>query len=87
MAITSSAKKALRSSERKRVFNLRRRKKIENVLHSIKKLISEKKKAQALKLIPEAYKFIDKAAKSKTLKKNTASRKKSRLMAALNKIS
>ena len=51
----------------------------------IRKLVSSKKADEALKFIPEAYKAIDKAMKTKYIKKNTASRKKSRLMAFVNK--
>lgn len=87
MAITSSAKKALRGSRRKAVFNARRRKNVEDVVRRLKKLVADKKKSEALALMPEVYKFIDKAAKSHTLGKNTASRKKSRLAALVNKIS
>ncbi len=86
MAITSSAKKALRASKKKHVFNIARKRKVENVLRKIKKLVGEKKKTEALKLIPEAYKFLDKAAKAHTIPKNTASRRKSRLMAMIQRI-
>lgn len=79
MPITKSAKKALRVSDRKRVFNLRRKKNIEHVVRDIKKLIKEKKTAEAEKLLPQVYKAFDKAVKGNTLKKNTASRKKSRI--------
>jgi len=86
MAITSSAKKALRSSKKKHLFNVARKTKVENVLRRIKKLVSEKNKAEAMKLVPEAYKFIDKAAKAHTIPKNTASRRKSRLMGLIQRI-
>jgi len=79
MAITSSAKKAYRASLRKRVFNLRRKQAVENITKKIKKLVSEKKTAEAVKLLPLAYKAYDKAAKEHTIKKGTADRKKSRL--------
>jgi len=46
MAITSSAKKAIRSSAHKRLFNLRRRAAIQKVQRRIKKLIAEKKLAR-----------------------------------------
>ena len=80
MAITSSAKKAHRSSLRKRVFNARRKQGVDNTIKKIKKLLSEKKGAEALKLIPFAYTALDKAAKANTIKKGAADRKKSRLM-------
>ena len=80
MAITSSAKKALRSSQKKRVFNLRRKQAVEQIVKKIKKLLSEKKVTEAEKLIPSAYKAFDKASKEHTIKKGTADRKKSRLV-------
>ena len=39
----------------------------------------EKKSAEAKKLLPEIYKALDKAAKVGVIKKNNASRRKSRL--------
>ena len=79
MPITSSAKKALRASSKKRVFNIRRTKAVDDVVKQIKKLVVAGNKADAKKLLGSAYKALDKAAKANTLKKNTASRKKSRL--------
>ncbi len=83
MPITKSAKKALRQNRRKRVFNLRRIKKMRSLIKQIKTLIKDKKKEEALKILPETYKAIDKAAKRGVIKKNTAGRKKSRLAKAL----
>jgi len=80
MPITSSAKKALRSSKRKHVFNSRRKNKMQSVIKEYKKLVSAKKTEEAQKLIPQLQKAIDKAEKSGLIKKNNASRKKSRLM-------
>src|SRR3989344_4972357 len=80
MPITQSAKKALRSSKKKRVFNLRRKNEMQNVVKEYKKLILAKKSEEAKKLIPKLQKAIDKAKKTGLIKKNTASRKKSRLM-------
>ncbi|MEK7552474.1 MAG: 30S ribosomal protein S20 [Patescibacteria group bacterium] len=85
MPIIKSAKKALRGSLRKRVFNLRRAKDLNEVLKNVKKLVSENKLDEAKKMVPEAYKAIDKAFKRGVIKGNTAARKKSRLMLALNK--
>jgi len=80
MPITSSAKKALRSSKRKRVFNLHRKDEMQSVIKQYKKLVSAKKTDEAQKLIPKLQKAIDKAEKRGLIKKNTASRKKSRLI-------
>ena len=84
MPITSSAKKALRVSERKHVFNLRRKNEKESVLRDIKKLLSEKKAKDAEKLLPDLYQAIDKMVKIKFLKKNAAARIKSRVTASVN---
>lgn len=86
MAITSSAKKALRVSKRKRVFNLRRKAEIEKQIKSFRRLIVAKKQDEASKIIPLLYKALDKATKTKYIKKNTADRLKSRAMKALAKI-
>ncbi len=85
MPITKSAKKALRQGERKKVFNLRRKKKVEDAVKSVKKLVKEGKTKEANALLPKAYSALDKAAKGNTIKKNTASRKKSRLNALVKK--
>lgn len=79
MAIIKSAKKAIRGDEKKAVFNLRRKRAIKLVEKNIINLAEEGKKTEAEKLIPEFYKKIDKATKMGTLKKNTASRRKSRM--------
>jgi small subunit ribosomal protein S20 len=80
MPITSSAKKALRASKRKKVFNLHRKDEMQTVVKQYKKLVAAKKTAEAQKLIPKLQQVIDKAKKRGLIKKNTASRKKSRLI-------
>lgn len=86
MAITSSAKKALRASKKKRVFNVRHRDAIGEVAKQIKKLITQGNKGEAMKLLPMAYSELDKAAKTHFIKPNAAARKKSRLSAAIKSI-
>jgi len=54
-------------------------------IKEVQKLLEAKNKKEAIGLLPEAYKAIDKAAKRGVIKKNTAARKKSRLMAFVNK--
>ena len=83
MPITKSAKKALKQNRKKRVFNLKRIKKMRSLIKEIKTLIKDKKKEEALKILPETYKAIDKATKRGVIKKNTANRKKSNLAKAL----
>ncbi len=86
MAITSSAKKALRAGEKKRVYNLRTKAAIDVPLKNFRKLVVEKKVKEAKALIPTIYKALDKAAKRNYIKKNTAARYKSRVMAAAKKL-
>jgi len=85
MPITSSAKKALRGSKRKRVFNLRRSRAMKETTKETRKLLASGKKTDAQELLPKAYKAIDKAAKRGVIKKNTAARKKSRLARSIKK--
>ena len=83
MAITKNAKKAIKSSARKRVFNIRRNRTLHDEVKTFRTLIKEGKKEDAQKQLPTVYKAIDKAAKRGIIKKNTAARKKSRLSKAL----
>jgi small subunit ribosomal protein S20 len=87
MPITSSAKKALRSSVKKRVNNLRRKTAIDVSIKKFRKLVVDKKAKEAAALLPTLYKALDKAAKTGYIKKNAASRLKSRAAASLKKIS
>jgi small subunit ribosomal protein S20 len=85
MAITSSAKKALRASKRKRVFNIAHRDAVSDVTKQVKKLAAAGNYAEAMKLLPTAYAELDKAAKTNFIKPNAAARKKSRLSALVKK--
>ncbi|MBI2618280.1 30S ribosomal protein S20 [Candidatus Kaiserbacteria bacterium] len=87
MANTASAKKALRSSLKKRVFNVRRKRAMRDAVKDIGVLIAQKKKKEAEALLPQAYSAIDKAQKRGVMKKNTAARKKSRLVVRIRRIS
>lgn len=86
MPITKSAKKALRQNLKRRAGNIRQKAKVKDLLKQIRILISQKKAEEAKKLLPQIYKVLDKAAKTGLIKKNTASRKKSRLTRAIRKI-
>ena len=79
MPITSSAKKAIRVSKRKKVINDRRTKNMKEAVKKIEKAIKANLKDDAAKMLSQAFAAIDKAAKRGVIKKNTASRKKSRL--------
>jgi small subunit ribosomal protein S20 len=79
MAITKSAKKAIRQSAKRNVRNVVYKNKIKAVVKEARSLVSKKKMDEAKKLLPEIYKALDKAAKVGVIKKNNASRRKSRL--------
>ena len=87
MPITKGAKKALRASDRKAVFNLRRKRVLKTEVKNVKDLIKEGKVAEAQKSLPAAFKALDKAAKMNSITKNLASRQKSRLAKAIAKAS
>lgn len=79
MAITSSAKKAIRVSARKRVFNLERNRVLKSAIKEYSKLALAGQTALAAELLPKVYQAIDKVAKRGIIKPNAAARKKSRL--------
>lgn len=83
MPITKGAQKANRASLRKRVFNVRRRRDMNEAVKQVRTLIAAGKQKDAEALMPKAYQAIDKAAKRGIIKDNTAARKKSRLFAAV----
>jgi len=78
MPITESAKKAIRGSLRKKAFNDARKRAMKEVIKKIEKL-AKTNKAEASKMLPSAFKAIDKAAQKGVIKKNNAANKKSRL--------
>lgn len=77
MPITASAKKALRQSLTRKARNLKRKNNYKNTLKEYKKLVADGKKDEATKLLAKVYKTLDKAAKTKVINKNKASRLKS----------
>ena len=79
MPITTSAKKALRGSKRKHVFNARKKDQVYKTVKKFKKLIAAKNVAEAEKMFPQIQKVLDKAGKTGLIKKNAVSRKKARL--------
>lgn len=86
MPITSSAKKAHRQSLRRRKFNVVRKTQAMDATKAFKKLVASGDKKGALALMPKVQKALDKAVKGKTINKNTASRRKSRLSKMLKKV-
>ncbi len=74
-----SAKKALRQNIKRREKNTKGKTGLRAVIKNYKKLIAAGKKEEAKKYLPEVYKKLDKSAKVNLIKKNKASRLKSRL--------
>jgi len=87
MAIKKSAKKHLKKSEKRRLRNLIYKKRVKNLFKTIKKLVKKKKIQEAKEFLPKIYKALDKAAKAKVIKKNTAERKKSKITKLISKLS
>ena len=83
--ITKSAKKAYRQSLRRRTKNLLRKKALRDVIKKYKKLVLAGDLKSAQKELPKVYKVLDKSAKINLIKKNKASRLKSRLTKLLSK--
>lgn len=87
MAITSSAKKAIRVSARKHVFNLRRKDALRSATKAVEKALAAKQPKEAAKLLPAAYAAIDKGAKRGVVSPSAAARQKGRLARALARAS
>ncbi len=79
MPITSSAKKAFRQNLTRRARNVIKKEAYKKAVVNYRKLIAAKKMDEAAKLLPLVFKALDKAAKTKVIEKNKASRLKSRL--------
>lgn len=60
---------------------------MKSVIKRIQKFVADKNTKEAVILLAQAYKAIDKAAKTNLIKKNTAARKKSRLSKMIKKAS
>jgi small subunit ribosomal protein S20 len=83
MAHHKSAKKRIRSSERKKAVNKMTDSKIKTV---IKKTLATDKKEELEVLYKEAIAILDKGTSKGRLHKNNAARKKSKLTKHLNKV-
>lgn len=79
MAITKSAKKAIRQTKTRRAHNLVYINNIKKLIKELKGFVTQKKTSEAKALLPKVYQILDKAAKVGIIKKNNASRRKSRL--------
>ncbi len=81
MANTISSIKRVRTTERRTAVNQMRTTKLRNRIRAMRRLLEGKDEAACTAALPATYSAIDKAAKQGVIKKNTASRYKSRLTA------
>jgi len=83
MANHKSAKKRIKTSEKKRIKNKGGESKIKTL---VKKVLATTEKTDAVKTYKEAVAFLDKSVAKGILHKNTASRRKSALTKHVNSI-
>ena len=83
--ITESAKKAYRQNLKRRAKNQKDKKALAKVLKNYKNLVAAKNLEAAKNELPKVYAVLDKTAKAGIIKKNKASRLKSRLTALIAK--
>lgn len=83
MASHKSAKKRIRTNERKRIINKNAHSKIKTL---VKKTLDSKDKTEAEKNYKEAVSLLDKNTTKNRIHKNTAARKKSQLTKHLNSL-
>ncbi|MDO8435239.1 MAG: 30S ribosomal protein S20 [bacterium] len=86
MAHKKAALKAIRQTKKRVVLNLRMDRRLERLEKEIRTATAAGETAKARELMPQLQKVIDKGSKRHLIKKNTASRKKSRLEKAIRKV-
>jgi len=86
MPIKKAAFKHLRQTKKRTIHNKKVKDNLKLLIKKSRKLIESKKKDEANELIKKAIISLDKAAQKGIIKKNTAARRKSRLMKRLNNL-
>lgn len=86
MANIKSAKKRILTAERNRIKNVAFKTSIKTALKKVLELATSKDKEALNAAISRAYQLCDKAVSKGVLHKNTAARKKSRLVLAVKRI-
>ncbi|MFC1949505.1 30S ribosomal protein S20 [Chloroflexota bacterium] len=84
MPITKSAKKQMRSDQKKRVHNKAYRSLCKTNITKAERLIFSGELEEAQKAVVEAISSLDRAAEKGVIEANNAARRKSRLMKKLN---
>lgn len=85
MPVIKSVFKNVRSSERKRLVNLKTKASFKGKVKEVKQLIAANKMTDAQKELPAAFKALDMAAKKNVISANSAARKKASLARAAAK--
>jgi len=86
MPVTKTTKRRPQQNERKRVLNKKRTLEMRKLVKEANTLVEAKELKAVEEMMPKIYKAIDKAAKRGVIKKNTAARKKSRMMKKIKSI-
>lgn len=86
MANIKSAKKRILTAERNREQNVAFKSSIKTAIKKVLVLAQAKEQEELNSALSTVYKLCDKAVSKGVLHKNTASRKKSRLTIAVNKL-
>lgn len=86
MATHKSAIKRHRQNQKRRFRNIAVKSEIKTAIKEVKETIAQGSKENAKTALAKAARLIDKAASKKTLHRNNASRKISRLTTAVNSV-
>lgn len=84
MPQTASAKKALRSSARKRAMNDRWRRRLREALKAVRSAAGTQDTEKVRQLKQQAQSLLDRAARRHIIHPNTAARRKAQLMAPIS---
>ena len=84
MPIIKSVKKRLRQNVKRKKNNKIYKNKTKDIVKNVKSLIAENKTKEANASLSQIYKALDKSAKTNVIKKNTASRRKSKITKMIN---
>lgn len=86
MANTVSSLKRVRITERRTAINRMRKSRLRHQIRAMRRLLDHKDAQAATKSLPVTFSLVDRAAKWGIIKKNTASRYKSRITLRLRKL-
>lgn len=83
MPVKKFAIKALKNSKKRAVQNSAVKKNIKELLKNTRKAVSAKEQGKVDELVKQTIRAVDRAAAKGIMKKNTAARKKSRIIKAV----